>query len=329
MSLSRWFSRRARERDRAEEVRAHLDVLCRRAHRTRPHSRGGPARSAAGVRQPARSARGDSAHEPSADGRCPRPRRALRAPRAAPDTGVHDHVRRHARARDRRLHGRLQPGRRDSAPAAAVSEPERLALVERTTTAPSGGRDRQRWTAPRGKRCAITSTSLDRRGLSAARDGANLVVGDAAAFVRQHRVGAGFFRVLGVRSGPRPRVQPRLRIVAGGPAVTVLSDDLWRRVFQGRSGDRRQGDSVAWRAVRRDRRDAGGIQEPHRRRSVDAASWLEHRRGQRHELPGRCPAEERARRGTQARSGAGRGLRSRGVPAAAEARRRVTFDRSA
>ena len=40
-------------------------------------------------------------------------------------------------------------------------------------------------------------TTLD-AAIYGSASGANLVVGDAAAFIRQHRVGAGFFRVLGV-----------------------------------------------------------------------------------------------------------------------------------
>ncbi len=73
-------------------------------------------------------------------------------------------------------------------------------------------------------------TSLD-AAIYGSASGANLVVGDAAAFIRQHRVGAGFFRVLGVVPA-RGREFTVEEDRAGGPAVTVLSHDLWRRVFR-------------------------------------------------------------------------------------------------
>lgn len=62
--------------------------------------------------------------------------------------------------------------------------------------------------------------------------GVNLAVGNQAQYVRQQRVSADYFSVLGVApaigrsfSAAEDRV--------GGPAVTVLSHSLWQRVFQG------------------------------------------------------------------------------------------------
>jgi hypothetical protein len=60
----------------------------------------------------------------------------------------------------------------------------------------------------------------------------NLAVGDEAASVRQARVSAGYFRVLGVaplvgREFTREEDQP------GGAAVAVLSYALWQRLFNG------------------------------------------------------------------------------------------------
>jgi predicted permease len=60
----------------------------------------------------------------------------------------------------------------------------------------------------------------------------NLVVGDSAVSVRHARVGSGYFRVLGVapllgREFTQEEDRP------GGPAVTVLSYELWQRLFNG------------------------------------------------------------------------------------------------
>jgi predicted permease len=62
--------------------------------------------------------------------------------------------------------------------------------------------------------------------------GVNIVVGGAAAFVQQLRVSAGFFHALGVlprigREFTRDEDRP------GGPAVVILSDRLWREDFHG------------------------------------------------------------------------------------------------
>ena len=60
----------------------------------------------------------------------------------------------------------------------------------------------------------------------------NLVVDNAAASVRQARVSAGYFRVLGIH----PLTGREFTIDEdrpGGPAVAVLSHRLWQRVFRG------------------------------------------------------------------------------------------------
>jgi predicted permease len=63
-------------------------------------------------------------------------------------------------------------------------------------------------------------------------DGVNFASGGTAQYVQQQRVGAGFFRVLGVapligREFTREEDRP------GGPAVVVLSYEFWQRVFRG------------------------------------------------------------------------------------------------
>jgi len=65
--------------------------------------------------------------------------------------------------------------------------------------------------------------------------GVNLVTGDTAEFVRMMRVSSQFFDVFGV---PPAIGQPftREQDVAGGPAVVILGDELWRRTFGADSG---------------------------------------------------------------------------------------------
>jgi len=62
--------------------------------------------------------------------------------------------------------------------------------------------------------------------------GATLLAGDRAAYVQQHRVSAGFFRVLGV-SPALGREFTAGEDLAGGSQVAVLSHDLWVREFGG------------------------------------------------------------------------------------------------
>jgi putative ABC transport system permease protein len=110
-------------------------------------------------------------------------------------------------------------------------DPAKLAFVERTIAGPSGifpatFHDGATWEAVRDG-----VPSLDAAVLSLGGGGANLVVGESAAYVRQHRVSAGYFRVLGVApihgrgfSDDEDR--------AGGAAVTILSHDTWQRFFK-------------------------------------------------------------------------------------------------
>jgi predicted permease len=110
-------------------------------------------------------------------------------------------------------------------------EPERLALIEGSATTPNGvflttSVDGAMWEAVRDH-----ATLVDAAVYSPASDSANLVVNGAAAFVQQHRVSSGFFRVLGVRPERGSEFTPQ-QDVASGPTVTVLSHDLWRRMFQ-------------------------------------------------------------------------------------------------
>jgi predicted permease len=73
---------------------------------------------------------------------------------------------------------------------------------------------------------------LDRAVYSGWVQGVNLTTDQAAAFVRQQRVGTGYFRTLGI-----PPVMGReftaAEDVPGGPAVALISHDIWSRTFGG------------------------------------------------------------------------------------------------
>ncbi len=74
------------------------------------------------------------------------------------------------------------------------------------------------------------ATFLDAAVYSEGSDGVNFASRGTAQYVQQQRVGAGFFRVLGVqpmigREFTRQEDRP------GGPAVVVLSHHFWKRVF--------------------------------------------------------------------------------------------------
>jgi hypothetical protein len=78
-------------------------------------------------------------------------------------------------------------------------------------------------------------TTVDLAVYSGLGTGVNLVARDRPEYVVQQRVSAAFFRVLGIapalgREFTTGEDRPQ------GPAVTVLSNALWRRVFNGDAG---------------------------------------------------------------------------------------------
>ncbi|HUF79370.1 MAG TPA: ABC transporter permease, partial [Thermoanaerobaculia bacterium] len=111
-------------------------------------------------------------------------------------------------------------------------EPERLALVS-TVYRSSGfegeqlSQDGLTWEALRDG-----AASVDLAAYSGWPSGANLYAGGGASHVQQQRVGAGFFRVLGIAPALGREVSPE-EDVPNGPAVAVLSHGLWQRAFGG------------------------------------------------------------------------------------------------
>ena len=76
------------------------------------------------------------------------------------------------------------------------------------------------------------SRALDVAAFGVGNSGVNFAAQGHLEYVRQQRVSAGFFRVLGI--APRMgREFSRAEDTAGGPAVAVLSYEFWQRVFGG------------------------------------------------------------------------------------------------
>ena len=108
--------------------------------------------------------------------------------------------------------------------------PDRLATVTTRITAHGAeevetAQDGETW-----ETVSRNSPALDCAAFSDGADGVNLTLGGAPAYAQQQRVSAGFFRVLGVH----PALGRELTAEedrTGGPAVTVLSHGLWRRLF--------------------------------------------------------------------------------------------------
>jgi predicted permease len=108
-------------------------------------------------------------------------------------------------------------------------EPERLVEIVRHVRAPGyegddTGEDGRTWEMVRDH-----ATFLD-AAVYGSSEGVNLAASGSVQYVQQERVGAGFFRVLGVapmmgREFTRDEDRP------GGPAVTVMSYHLWKRIF--------------------------------------------------------------------------------------------------
>jgi predicted permease len=111
-------------------------------------------------------------------------------------------------------------------------EPDRLAVIDLVHRTPKGldvgdSVDGAIWEAIRDRAGTIDAA------VYAGSTGANLVTGSTAAYITQQRVGAGYFHVLGVAPF-LGREFSRDEDVPGGPAVTVISYDMWQRVLGGR-----------------------------------------------------------------------------------------------
>jgi predicted permease len=110
-------------------------------------------------------------------------------------------------------------------------QPDRLALV--VTAARAGGAENINTSQTGALLEAVRDhvAGLD-VAASAGTGGANFAAADHPEYIQQHRVSAGYFRVLGV--APRiGREFSRAEDVPGGAAVAILSHSFWERVFHG------------------------------------------------------------------------------------------------
>jgi predicted permease len=113
-------------------------------------------------------------------------------------------------------------------------EPERLAYLERWISSPRGqgsalSHDGLAWELVRDRVPSLDSAAY---GASFG-GGVNLVVGESATVVRQQRVSAGYFTVLGVQ----PHVGRGFTAEedqSGGPQAVVITDHLWRTLLGGK-----------------------------------------------------------------------------------------------
>ncbi|TAK17804.1 MAG: ABC transporter permease [Acidobacteria bacterium] len=111
-------------------------------------------------------------------------------------------------------------------------DPDRLALVATNRHAPTASDhdtwiDGTMWEAVRDR-----VTVADRAAFVSGSGGVNFNTGSTAVLVKQQRVGAGFFRVLGV-APLHGREFSADEDVKGGPRIAVLSFPLWRTAFGG------------------------------------------------------------------------------------------------
>jgi predicted permease len=114
-------------------------------------------------------------------------------------------------------------------------QPERLAMAAYTVKSSAGeftsyGQNGLMWETIRDHATAIDAAAFSRGG-----QGVNLAFQGQAQYVKQQRVAAGFFHVLGVEP-LFGREFSRAEDTRGGAPVTVLSYALWQRLFQGDAG---------------------------------------------------------------------------------------------
>lgn len=114
-------------------------------------------------------------------------------------------------------------------------EGDRLALVTMTYTSPRGTSTGSSIDGATWKMIAASPWASDAAVFSDWTSGVNMVINRQARFVEQQRVGAGFFRVLGTPPVIGREFSPEDDL-PGGPAVAILSHELWVRGFDSDPG---------------------------------------------------------------------------------------------
>ncbi|MGE5837418.1 MAG: ADOP family duplicated permease, partial [Acidobacteriota bacterium] len=115
-------------------------------------------------------------------------------------------------------------------------DPDRLGVIVTVSQSPQGADTQQRQDGTAWEWIRDRAVTMD-VALAASSFGrsVNLVVDNAAAAVSQTRVSAGYFRVLGMAPLAGREFTPD-EDRPGGPAVAVLSHQLWQRLFHGDPG---------------------------------------------------------------------------------------------
>src|SRR5882724_1843997 len=113
--------------------------------------------------------------------------------------------------------------------------PEQLGMVGFTARSSRGeytaiGQNGAMWEAVRDNASAVEVACVSGGG-----QGVNLFADGAVLFVRQGRVSAGFFHVLGI-APLIGREFSHAEDTAGGAQVAILSYGLWQRLFRGDGG---------------------------------------------------------------------------------------------
>jgi len=111
-------------------------------------------------------------------------------------------------------------------------EPERLVRVVLHFKAQGGEGDDITLTGHIWELVRHHASFLDVAAYSGGSSGVNFSASGNAQYVKQQRVGEGFFRVLGVQPLIGREFTPE-EDCAGGPALAVLSYSFWKRVFHG------------------------------------------------------------------------------------------------
>jgi predicted permease len=118
-------------------------------------------------------------------------------------------------------------------------DPERLAVISTKYEVPSRGinsdqqsQDGRTWEMVRDHAQTIDAAVYSDFDLTG---GVNLVTAAGPMYVKQQRVGSGFFAVLGVRPF-MGREFTRAEDVPNGPALAILSHRLWQNAFEGDPG---------------------------------------------------------------------------------------------
>jgi predicted permease len=109
-------------------------------------------------------------------------------------------------------------------------QPDRLAAVARHYRYKGAEGDAMGETGRIWEAVRDSAAYLDSAVFSDGSMGVNFVAGGRVEYLRQQRISAGFFRVLGIVP-LMGREFTRSEDVAGGPPVTVLSYALWKRAF--------------------------------------------------------------------------------------------------